>query len=276
MWLAAALVTALCFGTNFTIYKWGTAHRVPSTALQFFFHLTAFFLVLGAGLLTGSLQGPSLATLIGLFMGCFNVSGNLLTTQAFARGPASLVSPLVAGNSMIPVLASALLFRESVTPVQWAGILLILSAVVLVQYRPDGGRASGGAGWLGFVIAAMLCYGSVGVLMKTATHLGCRMPDVLVALYAGGTLTAAPLLRREWVRPLAVKAGAVAGLLSSLGYACYFYAVNTGIASIVFPVVSLHCLVTMAGGFLLFAERLRRHQLVGLAGALVGLVLTRL
>lgn len=276
MWLAAALVTALCFGTNFTIYKWGAAHGMPNTAIQFCFHLTAFLLVLAAGLATGSLRPPSAATLVGLGMGCLNVSGNLLTTRAFAVGPASLVSPLVAGNTMIPVLASALLFREAVTPVQWAGILLILSAVAVVQYRPGGSGRAGAGGWLGFVIAAMLCYGSVGILMKTATALGFRSPDLLVALYAGGALTALPLMRRAWILPRAAGLGAVAGLLSAVGYACYFYAVDTGIASIVFPVVSLNCLVVMAGGYFLFAERLRPHQWVGLAGALIGLVLTRL
>lgn len=276
MWLAAALVTALCFGTNLVIYKWGSVRRLSNASIQFFFHLTAFLIMLGAGLATGSLRAPSHATLLGLVMGCLNASANMFTTRALESGPASLVSPLVAGNSMIPVLVSALLFREPVTALQWAGVLLIVAAVIVGQYRP-GERSHGGpGGWLAFVLAAMLCYGAVGTLMKTASYLDYGPADVLVALYAGGTLITAPQMRREWFRFPAMRAGLAAGLLSSIGYSCFFYAVDTGIASIVFPVVSLNCLVAMAGGYFLFAERLRRHQLLGIAGAVVGLVLTRL
>lgn len=276
MWLAASLLTVLCFGTNNTLFKWAVVQRLSSASIQFFFNLSAFLILLAFGLVTGSLRIIPLAVLLGALMGCLNALGNLQMTRAYEKGPASLIAPLVACNSIIPVLAAALLFHESIAPLHWVGILLILGSVVAVQYKPGGDRTGDSGPWLGPVIMSLLCFGAVGTLMKTASYLGFESMDVLVALYAGGALSMAPRVRRHWFTPLGLKTGAVAGVLSSVGYACYFYALDNGVASVVFPVISLNCLVVMAGGYFLFAERLQRYQLVGVGTALVGLVLTRI
>lgn len=276
MWLPAALLTALCFGTNNTLFKWGLTRHMPTAAVQFLFNATAFCLLLGLGIATRSLHAIPLALVMGAVMGCLNATGNIEMTLAYEDGPASLVSPLVAGNTVIAVLASAVLFHEAIEPVHWVGILLIFGSVVAMQYRPSQeGQVESGP-WLRRVLLAMLFFGAVGTLMKTATYLEFQPLDVLVALYAGGALSLLPQARRSWFQLRTVETGAVTGCLSVIGYVCYFYALDHGVASIVFPVVSLNCLVVMAGGYFLFAERLKRHQLIGVATALLGLVLTRI
>jgi len=276
VWLAAALLTALCFGTNNTLFKWGLTQRMPTAAIQFLFHATAFFLILGLGLATHSLHAVPRALMIGAVIGCLNATGNIQMTRAYEDGPASLVAPLVACNTVVAVLASAILFQESIAPVHWAGIVMIFGSVLAMQYRPHReGRVESGP-WLRRVVLAMLFFGTVGTLMKTATYLELHTFDVLVALYAGGALSLLPQARRSWFERRTVETGAVAGCLSVIGHVSYFYALGHGVASIVFPVVSLNCLVVMAGGYLLFSERLKRYQLVGVATALLGLVLTRI
>lgn len=276
MWLAAALITTMCFGTNNVLFKWGTIKHLPSAAIQFFFNLMAFLILMVFGLATGSLHAVPEAILVGMLMGCLNVAGNLQMTRAYENGPASLIAPLVAGNTMIPVLAAALLFHESITLLHWVGILLILGSVAAMQFKPAGESTGGSGPWLGRVVASMLCFGTVGILMKAASYWNFESLDVLVALYAGGTLFMAPQIRRDWFQPLTLRAGAASGVLSCTGYACYFYALDKGVASVVFPVISLNCLVVMAGGYLFFAERLKSYQLVGVGTALLGLILTRL
>jgi len=276
VWLAAALITTICFGTNNVLFKSGTVKHLPSAAIQFFFNLTAFLILLVFGLASGSFHAVPAAFLVGMLMGCLNVAGNLQMTRAYENGPASLIAPLVAGNTMIPVLASALLFHESITLLHWVGILLIFGSVAAMQYKPAGESEAGSGPWLGRVIVSMLCFGTVGILMEAASYWHFDLLDVLVALYAGGTLFMVPQVRRDWFQPLTLRAGALAGVLSCTGYACYFYALDTGVASVVFPVISLNCLVVMAGGYLFFAERLKRYQLVGVGTALLGLILIRL
>lgn len=276
MWLAAALITVVCFGTNNLLFKWGVARRLSNAAIQFCFNSVAFAVLLVFGLVTGSLHVVPLAVLLGVLMGCLNVTGNLEMTRAFENGPASLISPLVAGNTMIPVLASALLFHESITPLHWVGILLILGSVAAMQYKPGEKTAVESGHWLGRVTAAILCFGAVSTLMKVASSWNLQSLDVLTAMYAGGALFMAPQVRRDSFQPLVLRTGVAAGFLSCIGYWCYFYAVDTGIASVVFPAISLNCLVVMAGGYFLFAERLQRYQLVGVGTALLGLILTRI
>jgi uncharacterized membrane protein len=72
------------------------------------------------------------------------------------------------------------------------------------------------------------------------------------------------------------RVGATVAFFSVIGFSCYFYALTTGVASIVFPVVSLNCLIVVILGCYLFKERLKAYQLIGIATALCGLILTKL
>lgn len=276
MWLAAALLTALCFGTNNTIFKWGVIQRYSSRAIQFFFYVTAFLLVFGFGMATHAFHPNPVSLLLGSLIGLLNATGNIQMTRAYEHGPASLISPLVAGNTVLSVLAAGLLFHESITTIHWVGILLIFGSVIAIQYQPGKGSHAESGPWLFRVLLTMLCFGSVGILMKTSAYLGIQSLDVLVAMYGGGSIYLALGMKRSWFRRGEMQTGTIVGFLSSIGYASYFYALNTGIASVVFPVISLNCLVVMAGGYYFFAERLKRHQLIGVGTALLGLVLTRI
>ncbi|WP_318502477.1 EamA family transporter [Bacillus sp. T3] len=75
---------------------------------------------------------------------------------------------------------------------------------------------------------------------------------------------------------LVMKLGAIVGIISIIGYSSYFFALETGIASVVFPVVSLNCLVVVFVGCVLYKEKLKVYQVVGLFSALVGIVLTKI
>lgn len=276
MWLAAALLTALCFGTNNTIFKWGTIQRYSTAAIQFFFYVTAFMLVFGFGLATRAFHPSPVSLLLGCLIGLLNATGNIQLTRAFEHGPASLISPLVAGNIVLPVLAAGLLFHESITMIHWVGILLIFASVIAMQYRPGQGRPTASGPWFLQVLLTMLCFGSVGILMKTSAYYHIQSIDVLVAMYGGGSIYLALGMKRSWFQRGEMQTGVIVAFLSSVGYAGYFYALNTGVASIVYPVVSLNSLVVMAGGYYFFAERLKRYQLIGVGTALLGLVLTRI
>ncbi|MFP3500016.1 EamA family transporter, partial [Pseudomonas sp. SIMBA_059] len=61
-----------------------------------------------------------------------------------------------------------------------------------------------------------------------------------------------------------------------VGYSSYFFALKTGVASIVFPIVSLSCLVVVLGSCLLFKEKLRNYQIIGILTAVAGIVLTKI
>ncbi|WP_047150342.1 DMT family transporter [Aneurinibacillus tyrosinisolvens] len=275
MWLLAALTTAVCFGVNNTIFKWSTGRGMSKVNIQFFFYLTAFLLTLIYGLAVHALQPNIVSILLGAAIGVLNANGNIQMARAFEKGPASLTSPLIAANAIFPVLAAGVIFHEQIPFLHWTGILCMLGSVVVIQYTPGGAGTSEYAPWIVRIILAVLSFGILGVLMKSSSYLHIGSMDMLVAMYGGGGLYLAAGLRKQKPDRNEARIGACVGMLSIIGFSCYFYALQSGVASIVFPVVSLNCLVVILAGCYLFKERLKLYQLFGICTALLGLVLTK-
>lgn len=275
MWLIAALTTAGCFGLNNTLFKWSASKQLSKVNIQFFFYFFAFILTLAYGLATDSLHPNWLSLLLGTSIGILNANGNIQMSRAFEKGPASLTSPLIAANAIFPVLSAGLIFHERIPWIHWMGILIMMAAVILIQYSPGSKMNQDYGPWIVRIILAVFSFGTLGILMKTSSYLHIRSLDVLVTMYGGGSLYLLFWMGREKVRWKETEVGFLISVLSVLGFSCYFYALENGIASIVFPVVSLNCLIVILAGCYLFKERLKLYQVFGIFAAVIGLVLTK-
>ena len=89
----------------------------------------------------GGLAGPHLVQrvlgnpylLLGLLLFALNVGFYL---AALTRLNLSLAYPvMVAGGLVLVVLGSVFWLRETITPLQWSGIALLVAGIVLVTYR---------------------------------------------------------------------------------------------------------------------------------------------
>ncbi|GIP40112.1 hypothetical protein J31TS4_33920 [Paenibacillus sp. J31TS4] len=277
MWFAAAVGTALCFGVNNSLFKWGTTRHLSKIGVQFFFYGIAFLLMLLYGLVTHSFHESLFSLVIGGLIGILNTNGNIQMGKAFEKGPASITSTLIAMNVLIPIALGAVFFPETIALLQWLGIALMVGAAVVVQYRPGGGgQPADYRQWVFRIALALLSIGAVGFLMKVASSAGVSLVDIMTAMYGGGLAYLGVLMLRERAHLQELKVGSVVGLLSVCGYGFYMYALQHGPASVVFPVISLNCLVVMVAGVFLYKERLKLYQLFGLAVALAGIVLARL
>ncbi|MEX2104761.1 MAG: DMT family transporter [Bacilli bacterium] len=276
MWLLAAVGTALCFGVNNTLFKWSTSKRLSKISIQFFFYLVAFILVLSYGIFNDAFHFSWLSIMIGVIAGVLNANGNIQMTKAFEKGPASITSILIATNAIIPVLAASLFFPESILFVQWVGIALMIGAAVVVQYQPGNGGSLEYRPWMTRVALSLLSFGFVGILMKMSTIEHIHLLDMLLSMYGGGLVYLLFFIGRQSVRLMEIKISIIVGALSIIGFSCYMFALQTGPASIIFPIISLNCMVVMIAGLLIFKERLRAHQFIGITVALIGLVLAKL
>lgn len=276
MWLLAALITAGCFGLNNTIFKWGTSRGLSKINIQFFFYFAAFLIIISTGIASHSLHPNLTSIMLGGIIGILNANGNIQMSRAFEKGPASLTSPLIAANAIFPVLAAGVIFHEQIPYLHWLGILCMMGSAVVIQYTPGTKSNTEYLPWLGRVVFAFFSFGLLGVLMKQSSYLQISSMDMLAAMYGGGSLYLAIWMGRERVRLREAKIGALVGILSTVGFSCYFYALKTGVASIVFPVVSLNCLVVVLAGCYLFKEKLKLYQICGICTALLGLVLTKI
>nr|WP_106782896.1 EamA family transporter [Lysinibacillus timonensis] len=279
MWIIAAVVTMFCFGTNNFIFKATSKTGLSKVHLQFFFNLTAFFIMLGYGLIKGFSAFNALTIVLGALIGILNANGNIQMSKAFEKGPGSITSPLISTNTVIPILSAALIFHEHITLIQWFGIIVMLASAVVIQYTPGNGAVKiDYKPWMAHVLLSIGSLGVLGVLMMTSTHLHIDSINTLVCMYAGGAtyLIVNSFIKKEQWQPTELKLGTLIGCISVVGYSSYFFAINTGIASIVFPIVSLSCLVVVLGSCWLYKERLKLYQIVGVISALIGIVITKI
>nr|WP_268888432.1 DMT family transporter [Heyndrickxia shackletonii] len=128
------------------------------------------------------------------------------------------------------------------------------------------------------ILLSILSFGILGILMKTTSYLHLHSLDVLVSMYGGGCLYLGinMLITREKIAFPEIKTGTIIGIISVIGYSCYFYALNKGLGGIVFPIVSLNCLVVVLAGCYIYKESLRSYQVAGIVAALIGIVLTKI
>ena len=279
MWVLAAFVTMIGFGINNMIFKVTNGKGLSKVHMQFYFYLVAFLLMGSIGLFNGLASFNWLTVLLGASIGILNANGNIQMSKAFEKGPASITSPLISMNAMIPVLSSALLFHEHITLGQWVGVFLIMASAIVIQYSPTKQTVTiAYKPWIGRTLLSLGSFGLLGVLMKTSTHLALDSMNVLICMYGGGAvyLLINSFVQKEVWQRSEMRFGAMIGCISVIAYSCYFFALKTGVSSIVFPIVSLNSLVVVALSVYFFKEKLKSYQMAGIMTALIGIALTKI
>jgi uncharacterized membrane protein len=131
--------------------------------------------------------------------------------------------------------------------------------------------------WLLYAFATMILWGVWGAFTGLPAERG--FPETLV--YCVWSVTMIPpalyaLARAGWRLdrdPWSVAYGVIIGLTGAGGQMVLFYAVTTGPAYLIFPVISLSPIVTIAMSFLLLGERTNIVGGAGIALALLALPL---
>jgi drug/metabolite transporter (DMT)-like permease len=131
--------------------------------------------------------------------------------------------------------------------------------------------------WLWYAIATTVLWGFWGAFTGISTQSG--FPETLV--YCVWALTMIPpavfaLARTGWRLerdPRSVFYGLVIGFLGAGGQMILFYAVTKGPPYLIFPVISLSPIITIALSYLLLRERTTRLGAIGIVLALIALPL---
>ena len=234
-----------------------------------------------SSLLTGEPVPPSGAIAWGFAAGVVTLVGASALYRVLADGRMSIGSPVVAViGAGLPVVV-ALLFGERLPPSDLAGIVLGLTAVVLVSIparsKPDRDPGQFDLRLLGLAIMAGAGLAGFYLLMDRAAALGAGPWWILTCARATtvGLLVVAFLVTRpgrpdtggRW--PLIVGVG----LADLMGNAFFLLANAQGALSVAVVLSSLYPVTTIVLARVFLHERLRGGQLVGVAAALAGVVL---
>jgi drug/metabolite transporter (DMT)-like permease len=217
----------------------------------------------------------------GAAAGCINIVGIGLLYQGLAVGPMGVVAPITAVVASILPIGWGLATGERPSVVVVIGAALATAAAALISRQPedpDGDVAPARTGVL-LAVGAGACLGASLVLyLQTETESG--LWPVLAARFAALVLVGLALVavttRRTALpfpkgtdRKLALGAGALDVTATTL----LVLAVRRGLILVVAPLAALAPAATVILARFVLGEHLHRAQRIGLAIALVGLVM---
>jgi uncharacterized membrane protein len=210
--------------------------------------------------------------------------------RALQIGPVSLVSPIFSAYAVITALLAVLLGQETIAAAAAVGILVTIDGVALAsasgqqgQGQPGPpvqgrhGRPAGRRTGIWLALASMVAWGvTTYILGRTAEQLGWFVPvavsrAVTFAILLGITAAAALGHRVHRPRPRDLALPAIAGLFDVLAFLAYSRASQGGAVAVTAAASACFPLIVIAGGVLVFGERLRKVQILGISLTIVGL-----
>jgi drug/metabolite transporter (DMT)-like permease len=196
--------------------------------------------------------------------------------RAMAAAPMSLVAPITAAGTCIPVLAG-LARGDRLNVFQGIGVVVTLAGIVLAAGPEFRGGVTGYRQPLGYAIGAGAGFGVAYTLLALAA--GTDLYGTLLLQRTSGILLLGPVVLRAGIlrgirlSPRDLAALAAIGISDIAANGSYALAASRGDLSVAAVLASLYPVVTalLARGIL--AERLRRVQSIGVIAALGGVLL---
>lgn len=99
------------------------------------------------------------------FLGLSTATTQIMQSKAMGSGPASMVTLIYSCGFLVPIFYGVFFWDESVSVLQWGGIILLVIAVCLVLGPKEGKGMQ--VMWPLFAIAAMLGSGINAIIQKT-------------------------------------------------------------------------------------------------------------
>ncbi len=211
--------------------------------------------------------------------GVFSVAANLLLIEAMRGGSAGVCATIYRLNLVGVVLGATLFLGETLTPLQWCGILLAVAAVLSLL---PGELRFGGAGGKSLLLAtaAALLRAGMGLGYKQALLSGAAGELLLLSnaaiWFAAGLLYA--VLREKIVLPhrrigrTLCAYSLVSGVLVTAIVWTMAQALRYGDAAVVLPISQMSFLLTFLLGAGFLGERFTRGRCAALgcgAGAIL-------
>lgn len=187
---------AVFWGGTFIAGKLAAQHVGPYSAAFLRFAIASFFLLLAAWKIDGRLPALKRNQLLPVFL--LGLTGVLAYNVFFFKGlkliEAGRAAIIIANNPIFIALFSALIFRERLTPVRLAGILVSISGAVLVITRGSWAALSSGAvGWGElFILGCVASWVTFSLLGKMLLAEMSPLASVLYASISGALCLALP------------------------------------------------------------------------------------
>ena len=283
------LIAALCWGSTDVMATIG-GRRLGSLRVVAIAQVSSLIVALGVGISLGvKVPSDPLVILASALFGVVAAGAYLSFFTALRIGPLAVVSPVVAAYGGLTVLLAVALRGETLNVVQALGAALATLGVIFTGVVFDGGWRGTrivGRGVL-FSIVAMLLFAILTVGMATPIAAAGWLPVLVTSRIANAATIWTVLAIVVLAKPrgsgvllassaprtrLAIAAALVAGVVDIAGFVAFAIGLEVAPTWIVGLASSFGPAVAVLVAVVLWGERLRPTQWVGLAGIAAGLV----
>jgi drug/metabolite transporter (DMT)-like permease len=213
---------------------------------------------------------------LGTISGVMGMVGVLALYAALAMGRMSVVAPLTAALSGSGPAVFDLLRGSHVNPLGLIGMVLALVAVIIVSTNTGSVEEHGmPPAAVGFSLLAGTCFATSLVSLSYTAPASGFAPLLIARLVGTAGFAIALFVRRRDLTfaPTAMRWAVLTGVLDAGANITMLTAVRIGPLATAAVVGGLYPFVTILLARIFLAERLKRHQVAGVAIALVAVVL---
>ena len=274
MWILAAVCSALFAGLTSILAKCGIRKTDSDVATALRTVVVALFswimvAVVGSFSTITSISRTSLLFLV--LSGLATGASWICYFKALSLGDVNKVVPIDKSSTVLTVLLAIVLFGETNNlAVKLIGTALLGAGVLLMIEKKQSAAGSTSRAYLPYAVGAAVFAALTSILAKIGisgveSNLGTAIRTVVVLIMAwcivfmkGKQTQVRSVDRRELLFI------ALSGVATGASWLCYYYAIQTGVVSVVVPIDKLSILVSIAFSRAVFGERLTRRAAVGL------------
>ncbi len=282
MWVIAACGSALFAGLVVILGKLGmqSTDSDVATAVRTIIVLALAWVVAILAGSVGTIGSLSATTWVFLVLsGLATGASWICYFKALSLGDVNKVVPIDKSSAVLAALLAIVLFGETANlAMKLICIVVILAGTLLMVERKDVARTDPvkGRGWLAYAVLAAVFASLTAILGKIGidgveSNLGTAIRTCVVLAASWGIVAwkgKLRLVRSIDRRELAFLV--LSGLATGASWLCYYYAVQTGVVSVVVQIDKLSVLVAIAFAWIAFGERLSRKAAAGLILLVVG------
>ena len=274
MWILAAVFSALFAGLTSILAKCGIRKTDSDVATALRTVVVALFswimvAVVGSFSTITSISRTSLLFLV--LSGLATGASWICYFKALSMGDVNKVVPIDKSSTVLTVLLAIILFGETNNlAVKLLGTALLGAGVLLMIEKKQSAAGTTSRAYLPYAVGAAVFAALTSILAKVGisgveSNLGTAIRTVVVLVMAwcivfmkGKQAQVRSVDRRE------LAFIALSGVATGASWLCYYYAIQTGVVSVVVPIDKLSILVSIAFSRAVFGERLTRRAAVGL------------
>lgn len=275
MWILAACASALFAGITSILAKCGIRHTDSDVATAVRTVVVLLFAWLMAALVgsistIGSISAHSMLFLA--LSGMATGASWICYFKALSMGDVNKVVPIDKCSAVLTILLAIVLFGETdALAVKLMGSAGILIGTFLMIERKKQDHAVEGNSWIWYAVGSAVFAALTSILAKVGIEgVESNLATAIRTCYVLVMAWVVVALKGKLGEVRHIEKGELgficaSGLATGASWLCYYYAIQTGVVSIVVPIDKLSIVVAMAFSAAVFHETYTKRSLTGLA-----------